>query len=218
MTTKSKTARPGNAPSQRGEQMRNTILIEALNAFAEYGYEAMSVRELTRRLNVSHNIVHHHFGSKKDLWRAAVEFGIKHSRDELLSIYKRAEEEGASDPNQVISDTITQGIYLFAQFPALPKIIAIESSMPSERLDFLFDEFVKPISDSLGEYIASANKAGAVKIDPRIVTLYILGGVPALFTHAGLAMKFDGLDHKSGFVLEHYTDTVIEILSRGLLK
>ena len=46
---------------------REEILDAAVEAFAARGYEATSVRELTRRLGVSHNLVHHYFRSKADL-------------------------------------------------------------------------------------------------------------------------------------------------------
>jgi len=52
---------------------REEILDAAVEAFAALGYEAASVRQLTRRLGVSHNLVHHYFRSKADLWRAAMD-------------------------------------------------------------------------------------------------------------------------------------------------
>ena len=47
-----------------------------LEAFADRGYDGMSVRELNRQLGASHNLVHHYFGSKEALWRAAIDYGL----------------------------------------------------------------------------------------------------------------------------------------------
>src|SRR6476659_4160909 len=79
------TARPLGPPRPRPRRVgrpravagavrsRGEILDAALEAFATRGYDATSVRDLTRRLGVSHNLVHHYFRSKADLWRAAID-------------------------------------------------------------------------------------------------------------------------------------------------
>ena len=52
------------------------MLEAALVSFAELGYEGTSVRDLCRQLGVSHNLIHQRFGSKDDLWYAAVDHGF----------------------------------------------------------------------------------------------------------------------------------------------
>src|SRR5258706_16452733 len=49
------------------------ILAGGLAAFAELGYEGASVRELARRLGVSHNFINDRYGSKGAFWRAVVD-------------------------------------------------------------------------------------------------------------------------------------------------
>lgn len=61
----------GNAAASQ-----ETILEAALEAFAQRGYDGVSVRELNRQIGVSHNLVHHYFGSKDALWRAAIDYGL----------------------------------------------------------------------------------------------------------------------------------------------
>src|ERR1700744_4858019 len=56
--------------------VQETILEAALEAFALRGYDGVSVRELNRQIGVSHNLVHHYFGSKDALWRAAIDHGL----------------------------------------------------------------------------------------------------------------------------------------------
>jgi AcrR family transcriptional regulator len=53
------------------------LLPLALEAFADLGYEGASMRDLCRRLGVSHNLLHQRFGSKDRLWYAAVDHGFK---------------------------------------------------------------------------------------------------------------------------------------------
>ena len=49
------------------------VLDLALDAFADQGYDGTSVREVCRRLGVSHNLIHERYGSKERLWYAAID-------------------------------------------------------------------------------------------------------------------------------------------------
>src|SRR5271155_4283689 len=49
------------------------LLDAAFEAFSQRGYEGVAVRELGRRLGISHNLIRVRFGSKEDLWRRAVD-------------------------------------------------------------------------------------------------------------------------------------------------
>src|SRR3954453_11897643 len=76
--TKQRKPRRAGRPDASGGAVlsRDAIFEAALEAFALSGYEAMSVRELTRTLGVSHNLVHHYFRSKAELWRASVDWSF----------------------------------------------------------------------------------------------------------------------------------------------
>ena len=71
-----------------------TLLDLALDIFADVGFEGASVRELCRRLNVSHNLVHERFGSKDQLWQAAVAHGFQ----ELAVTLASAAAQAPPDP------------------------------------------------------------------------------------------------------------------------
>jgi len=51
------------------------ILRAALESFAAEGFESMSVRQLNTSLGLSHETVRQRFGSKRELYFAAVDFG-----------------------------------------------------------------------------------------------------------------------------------------------
>ena len=53
------------------------ILKKALEAFASGGFEAMSVRALTANLGLSHETVSQRFGTKSELFLAAVNYGFQ---------------------------------------------------------------------------------------------------------------------------------------------
>lgn len=63
-------ARPPHADA---EQTRRSIFEQACHLFAERGMRATSMREIASASNVTQASVHHYFGSKQQLYQAAVD-------------------------------------------------------------------------------------------------------------------------------------------------
>src|SRR5262252_9599351 len=80
------TRRPRGRPPGDAEPVapNSDLLPLALEAFADLGYEGASMRDLCRRLGVSHNLLHQRFGSKDRLWYAAVDHGFKALAKDLV--------------------------------------------------------------------------------------------------------------------------------------
>lgn len=53
---------------------RLKLLEAAAHEFSTAGYHGTSLRAIARRANVSFQLIHHHFGCKRDLWQAVVEY------------------------------------------------------------------------------------------------------------------------------------------------
>jgi len=66
--------RPGRRPG--ASDSRERILAAARAAFAERGFEAATIRDIARRAEVDPALVHHYFGSKQQLFVAAMELPI----------------------------------------------------------------------------------------------------------------------------------------------
>ena len=56
-----------------GPSTRKRILEAALKAFARHGFEGVSLRTIADEAGINHQLIGHHFGSKQDLWNAALE-------------------------------------------------------------------------------------------------------------------------------------------------
>lgn len=55
------------------ESTRNSILQTAEELFAEHGFDAVSMSQLAKGAGVTKSLIHHHFGSKEELWGAVKE-------------------------------------------------------------------------------------------------------------------------------------------------
>jgi AcrR family transcriptional regulator len=64
---KSRKVRPRNAAATR-----ESILVSALRAFAERGYDGVGLREIAQGAGVTAMLVHHYFGSKEQLFSEVV--------------------------------------------------------------------------------------------------------------------------------------------------
>lgn len=216
--TSSTTRRPrllGRPPGASGERTREEILQAALEAFAETGYDAMSVRELTRQLDVSHNLVHHYFGSKPALWRAAVDHGLDRTIRELTTLLEEA--VGGPDPVATIRSSGERSMMLLARNPAVARILLDESARGGERLDYIYDRFLKPGMDVLKRFLASARGRGLRDIDPRVLLLFCMNVTATFFTQAALARKLGIPPPGSARALDPHARALVELMLSGVI-
>lgn len=198
-----------------GEAMRRTLLDGALEAFAAHGYDATSVRDLARRLGVSHNLVHHHYGSKWQLWQAALEHALASSGRDLFALVEANDRE--RDWEVANRAGITGAVMLFARHPAVAKILADESARGGPRFEFLYERYIGPFARLLERLLdAAPGRKQRRGIDPRAAMLFLFAGMTAPFALGGLAAKLGGAPHATDDDLQRFAATVAELIAHGL--
>jgi AcrR family transcriptional regulator len=128
------------------------ILQRSLEAFAELGYEAVSVRQLNERLGMGHTFIHDRYGSKEAFWRAVMDAAIGHVTDEVMAAFDK--EQPADDLAR-----LTAGVRAFHQAaahrPHLTRVVNYEAGRDSPRLAYLYtlmsplNEAARPVFDRL---------------------------------------------------------------------
>ncbi len=63
----------GRTPSRQADATRRALLAAGIEAFAEHGYEAASVRDITAKAEINLGAITYHFGGKDGLYRAVLE-------------------------------------------------------------------------------------------------------------------------------------------------
>lgn len=98
------TTRTRLSPDQRREQ----ILVAAIDVFSESDYSAVSLEQIAERANVTRGLVHHYFGSKRDLYLEAVERCVRVPADIPLV------PDGLEDANieEVLAMCVSQWLQL----------------------------------------------------------------------------------------------------------
>ena len=181
--------RPGNetpthAPARRAGRptqptdlpAESEILARGLTAFAELGYDRASVRELARRLGVSHNFINDRYGSKEQFWRAVI--------DRSLTAQVARLRAALNIPGEDDLARLRDLVHAFHQAnvaePGLPRILRYESIRGGERLEYVFQHYLVPIRDAVAPLVQRLVEQGRVRPIPIDVMVYAVVAMNAV--------------------------------------
>jgi AcrR family transcriptional regulator len=134
--------RPARKQQQRSVITQQKLLDAAILAFSENGFKGTSTRDIADRAGVHHPLITYHFQNKDQLWRASAD---RIFREFNISLVKAMAEVPEMDPKARAEAFIRTYVKYAYEQPALHKIILLESSYPSERLDWLVESHLKPL-------------------------------------------------------------------------
>lgn len=185
------------------------LLDLALDAFADGGYEGTSVRELCRRLQVSHNLVHERYGSKEQLWYAAIDHGFRQLASELATAAIGVE----GDDLDRLRAILVRYVEVTVRRPALIRIINTEAARPGGRLDHVYEQYIRPAHEVADAVLRSLERDGRVRrISPAALHFLVGHGAGGLVSLPALAGRFPG-DHGS---LTDQAREAVDVVLRGI--
>lgn len=126
------------------------VLHLAFESFAEFGYEGTTVRDLAKRLEVSHNLLNVRFGSKADLWRRAVDWRVARFGAPVFSVFERTDLE----PEARLRLLVHRFCAWAAENPSFISISHAEGRRSTWRLDYLVALYIAPFKHSLDALFA----------------------------------------------------------------
>jgi AcrR family transcriptional regulator len=191
------------------------VLDAVLWAFGENGFDGTSIREVARRLDISHNLIPQRFGSKIDLWYAAVKHGFSRMNRELVLEGERL----GDDQLAILRGLLVRALELNALNPSLLRIINYEASQPGPRLDYIVEKFVGPAHDFMESWVSKLAADGMIRKPPiGMIYFLIVHGAGSLFVFPGLAVRL----HKSAAKpnpksIRKQAEQVIGVFLEGLL-
>lgn len=193
----------------------DALLDAVLQSFGENGYDGASVREIARRLEVSHNLIPQRFGSKENLWYAAVDHGFGRLTSDLT---EEAQTLG-SDELLVLRGLITSFIEINALHPSLLQIINQEASQPGPRLDYLFATYIKPVRDFGDAWLTRLAEEGRIRpVSVSLLYFLMTHGAGGMFALPALTKRL-GRDVKkeSSTSIKEQVQSAVDIFFEGLL-
>src|SRR6266851_4900989 len=213
MTKATEARRTGRPRAQDAPVMVEQILDVAFRAFATYGYDGVAVRTLNRELGVSHNLIHQRFGSKQGLWYAAVDRAFSQQVTQLANAF----DPTLADPLDQLNHAIRRFVRYSAERPELLGLMNIEGRVKSERLGYIYDNYVAPALAPLGRLLDHLHKQGRIRpISLRALFFLIAHGASAPFTLAPLARHFDNTNPLDPSEVAEQAVLTADVITNGL--
>ncbi|NML87862.1 TetR/AcrR family transcriptional regulator [Sphingobium sp. 15-1] len=116
----------------------------AFSTFAERGYEGTTLRDLSKRLGVSHNLLNVRFGRKEDLWIRAVDWRMAQA-----SPFVEAAFDEPADPEVRLRHLIQRFCLWATSNGDIVSLTNVEGCRSTWRLDHIVEHFVLPFQRRL---------------------------------------------------------------------
>ena len=194
--------------AQQREKTRQRIVEVAVEVFAARGFRAASTRDIAARARVSQGLITYHFGSKGELWKAA----IGRIFDDLRAGFRAAlEGDGAADARERVRDVVKQYVRFVAAHPELFRVMVEEGKRSDARMRWLVDTHLKPLYDGFARLLAGAAPAGG-RVHPAHAYYTLAGASSLMFAVAPECARLTGLDPRSPEVVEAHAELLARLL------
>ena len=158
---------------------RESLLDAAESLFSQRGYNGVSVREIVEAAGVNIAAVNYHFGSKMDLYVETVRRALERSDSEE----KWSVLDGAGGDRRSAAAALARFIRTFLfdivqsdQPSAACSLIIREAAQPSEAVDAVLGNFIRPNQQRLTEVIAIL-RPGASPEELRLFAESLMGQI-----------------------------------------
>jgi AcrR family transcriptional regulator len=138
-------------PAQHGDHAVSEVdlLSLAFQAFAERGYEGTTLRELSKQLGVSHNLINVRFGKKAELWRRAVDWRLQTASLEVTPAF-----DETTDNETRLRHLIHRFCLWTTQHPDIIGLTHVEGRRDTWRMEYIADRFIIPFKQRLDTLVA----------------------------------------------------------------
>jgi len=204
----------GRGRPRAGEEIDTALLLlAALDAFAETGYDGMSVRELGRRLGVSHALLTARFGSKESLWFAAMEYALA----EAEQTWREVADSPELDDLEALRRGVVRQVLFSAAHPQVLRIMSHEGAIDSPRVRFVIDRFVNPLRPGVERLLARLVAAGRIRPVPYATLHYLVTfGGGALFANPVESALLGASAHPDEEEIRAHAEAVADVLIAGI--
>ena len=146
------------------------IIDRGLAAFAELGYDGASVRDLGRRLGVSHNFINDRYGSKESFWK----FVVDGAQTTMRSMIAEVLAAQYSDELERMRDVLRSFHQMSLAEPNLARIMQHEATIGGDRLDYVFTKYLAPVGEAVAPLVARLIAEGRVRPIPLEIMVFAI--------------------------------------------
>ncbi len=163
--------RPRAAIGVAGETRSDLLLRAAVAQFAQHGFDGAGLRQIAAEANVDPALVVHHFGSKLQLWQAAID----HLSAQLVTALGGFSEPARSDER--LDHVIAQLVDMLCDRPDLAAFILREVVQQNDRSEYSYDRLVQPIYALVHPHILAFLAPGSHDADADFLFFALAGAI-----------------------------------------
>jgi TetR/AcrR family transcriptional regulator len=173
-------------PHARADAVRARLIEAGLDEFAAVGFEGASTRRIAAAAGTHQPQINYHFDSKLGLWKAAVDQMFAELDAELTDL--------PSEPVEVLAELCRRFVRFAAHRPQLNRIMVHESTIASERLEWIVDVHARHRFDTVGALVDQLDPSLVPTTDPVIFYYSLIGASSLLAVNAHEARLLTGTD------------------------
>jgi AcrR family transcriptional regulator len=204
---------PGRPRAEESPASLDEIFRVSLKAFATLGYDGVSLRMLNRELGGSHNLLNGRFGSKEALWYATVDWAFGPLAQQVITAF----DPTLTDPLEQVRIFIRVFLTYSAEHPELLGLMNIEGRQDTERLAYIFNNYIEPAMKPLQRLLDHLVSEGRIRPVPLGTFHFILThGAGGPFTLEPLARLFSQIDPRGSVTPQEHAELSADFIVRGL--
>lgn len=203
---------PGREEQKRVTRQR--ILQCALIEFSQRGFDAASLRDIAKEAQISFSAIQKHFGTKEELWRAAIDDMFARQEAELgFPDLSEVEQLRLADMREMIR----RYVRYCARHPEHMRITIHESLRDSDRVRWMAERHIKRVHEPFVRLFARAAEEGLLPAVPMPSMLYILASAAeTMFALGAEVSHVYGIDVHDPTIVEAHAEGMCALLLRDV--
>lgn len=192
---------------------RERILVAALAAFSENGFDGATTRDIATRAGVNLGLIQYYFEGKENLWRAAVERAFGQIRAGLQGVL---DDPTVADDAERTRRLVRAWVRFVGHNPEFVRLMHDEGKRESERQRWLADRHVRPLYEAIRALLERSRDRGIFPkdIDPVHFHYIMVGATSLIFHQAAECKRLTGVDPSDEAVIERHA-AAVEFLMLG---
>ncbi|MFT4055068.1 MAG: TetR family transcriptional regulator [Novosphingobium sp.] len=193
------------APVQSGAER---LLAVAIEAFGSRGFAGTSVREIAAAAQVDPALIKHQFGSKADLWHAAVDTVSARLLAELAPVQTIADQGTARAPD-ALAEAVAHLVDVTCDNPLIARFVLTEIAQQDARSDYVFEKLVAPIHAMLIPLVAATGSDRGDGFDADMAFLAFNGAIVTSVAARPFLARMAGQLGDDSYFKEHLRRAVL---------
>jgi TetR/AcrR family transcriptional regulator len=187
---------------------REELIAAAAAAFADSGFDGVSIRDIERRAGVNRGLVAHYFGTKDAIWHASVDWLMREFAGELERYRDLLRLVSLPERPRIFMKVF---IHFVQKHPEFFRLIVLEGNKATGRSRELSERYLRPLE----EFWRRANG-----VDPDLpeenhaIRHFILLGAGLVFATPEYCKQMFGIDPADDAFADRFADVVAEMWLR----